>query len=295
MKKNLQITALAAALILFFMAPAKGQTFWGMTSNDNTYGGGTVFSYNVQSDTYKDEFFFKPSPVYEAINAFEESPGVYIGVCNRSQAEGIFHDNSTGNAVYRYNSLKDTTEIVDVLPSYFKHWNAGSKDGADDIIYFKGNLIGMMAVGDDSMAFISYSVSKKELKKITVFNNKSWPCVGNITYTPRQCYFSVANDTTIVFSLGKIQQTGSSETQSLGRDFFAYNPETGKVGTLFNVPATRKVIPRGAFVGTTDNRLLGPEGDDIMEIHLADSSYTFLQPFKNGESKYSSFAVSKLQ
>ena len=274
------------SLILFLMNPAQGQTFWGMTSNDNTYGGGTVFSYNVQADSYKDVFFFKPSPVYEAINAFEESPGVYIGVCNRSQANGIFHDNKTGNAIYRYNALKDTTEIVDVLPSYFKHWNAGSKPGASDIIYFKGNLMGMMGVNDDTMALISYSVSKKELKKIAVYNINPWPGEGNTAYQSRQCYFSVANDTTILFSLGKIQQTGSSETQSLGRDFFAYNPETGKVGVLFNVPATRKVIPRGAFVRTSDNRLLGPEGDDIMEIHLADSSYTFLQPFKNGESQY---------
>jgi uncharacterized repeat protein (TIGR03803 family) len=286
MKKKLQITAWVTALILIFIAPAKGQTFWGMTSDNNVYGGGAIFSYNVQSGTYKEEFAFKPSPVYEAINAFEESPGVYIGVCNRSQADGIYHDNTTGNAIYRYNSLKNTTEIVAVLPYYFMHWIAGSKPGASDIIYFKGNLIGMMGYSDDTMALISYSVAKKELKKMAVFNIQSWPGVGKTAYQSRQCYFSVANDTTILFSLVKIQQTGSSETQSLGRDFFAYNPETGKTGVLFNVPATRKVIPRGAFVRTADNRLLGPEGDDIMEIHLADSSYTFLQPFKNGESKY---------
>ena len=29
MKKNLHISAWVAALILFFMAPAQGQTFWG--------------------------------------------------------------------------------------------------------------------------------------------------------------------------------------------------------------------------------------------------------------------------
>jgi hypothetical protein len=286
MKKNLHISAWAIALIFVFMAPAQGQTFWGMTSNDNTYGGGTIFSYNVQSDSYKDVFFFKPSPVYEAINAFEESPGIYIGVCNRSQADGIYHDNNTENAIYRYNSLKDTTEIVAELPHYFMHWLAGNKPGASDIIYFKGHIIGMMGYNDDTMALISYSVAKKELKEIAVFNIQSWPGDGNTAYQSRQCYFSVANDTTIVFSLAKIQQTGSSETQSLGRDFFAYNPTTGKTGVLFNVPATKRILLRGAFVSTADGRLLGPEGDEIMEIHLADSSYTFLQPFKNGESSF---------
>ena len=179
MKKKLHITAWVAALILFLMNPAQGQTFWGMTSNDNTYGGGTVFSYNVQADTYKDVFVFKPSPVYEAVNAFEESPGVYIGVCNWSQANGIQHDNTTGNAIYRYNSLKDTTEIVAELPHYFMHWIAGSKPGAADIIYFKGNLIGMMGYSDDTMALISYSVAKKELKEIAVFNIQSWPGEGD--------------------------------------------------------------------------------------------------------------------
>ena len=286
MKKLLHATVVATALFLFLMNPVQGQTFWGMTSSDDVYGGGAIFQYNAQSGVYNEMFVFKPSPVFEAINAFEESPGVYIGVCNRSQADGIYHDNTTGNAIYRYNSMKDTTEIVDVLPSYFKHWNAGSKTGADDIIYFKGNLIGMMGVNDDTMALISYSVSKKELKKIAVFNIQSWPGDGNTAYKSGQCYFSVANDTTILFSLGKIQQDGGSDSHSLGRDFFAYNPETGKVGVLFNVPVTRKVIPRGAFVRTTDNRLLGPEGDDIMEILLAESSYNFLMPFKNGESKY---------
>ncbi len=285
MKNNLYFSKLLTVLALLVSVSVSGQTFWGMTSNDNTYGGGTIFSFNVQSKTYKDEFVFKPSPVFEAINAFEESPGVYIGICQRSQAEGVFHDNSTGNAIYRYNALKDTTEIVAELPYYFKHWNAGSKPGADDIIYFKGNIIGMVAFAEDTMALISYSVAKKELKEIAIYNNNSWPGDGKTAYREHYCYFKVVNDTTILFSLEKIQQDGGSETHSLGRDFFAYNPETGIVGKLFNVPATRHIIPRGAFILTSDNRLLGAEGDDIMEIHLADSSYSFLNPF-NGNSQY---------
>ena len=285
MKNKLPFSKLLTVLVLLVSSSVSGQTFWGMTSNDNTYGGGTLFSYNVQSQIYKDEFFFKPSPVYEAINAFEESPGVYIGVCTRSQADGIFNNTSKKNAIYRYNALKGTTEIVAELPYQFKHWSAGSRPGVDDIIYFKGNLIGMVGYNEDTMALISYSVAKKELKKIAYYNNNPWPGDGQTAYREHFCYFTVVNDTTILFSLEKFQQDGGSDTHSLGRDFFVCNPEAGTVGKLFNVPATRRIIPRGAFVLTSDNRLLGAEGDDIMEVHLADSSYTFLNPF-NGNSQY---------
>ncbi len=277
MKNNLYLSKFLTALVLLVSVSVSGQTFWGMTSNDNTYGGGAIFSYNVQSKTYKDEFVFKPSPVFEAINAFEESPGVYVGICRHSQANGIFQNNPGGNAVYRYNTLKDTTEILDVFQYYFEF----NRLGADNIIYFKDNFIGMMKMGEDTMVLVKYMVAKKELQKVASYNISSWPGTGKYSYMPSNCFFSVANDTTILFSLAKKKQTGSSSTQSMGRDFFAFNPEKGKVGILFNVPATRKVIPRGAFVRTKDNRLLGSEGDDIMEIHLEDSSYTFLQPLKN--------------
>ena len=280
MKKTLHTTAFTVALILIFMIPAQGQTFWGMTSSDNTFGGGTVFSYNVQAKTYKDEFVFKPSPVFEAINAFEESPGVYIGVCRHSQENGIFQNSPGGNAIYRYNSIKDTTEIIDVFQHYFEF----NRLGADNIIFFKKNLIGMMNMGQDTMVLVRYIIEKKELHKIASYNISSWPGIDKYSYRSSGCFFSVANDTTIIFSLSKIKQTGSSSTKSMGRDFFAYNPETGKVGILFNVPASRKVIPRGAFVLTNDNRLLGAEGSDIMEIHLVDSSYNFLYPLKSSGS-----------
>jgi len=256
------------------------QTFWGVTSWGTTFEGGTIFSYNVQTNSCVKEFEFKPNPVYEAINIFEESPGVYIGVCNRSFADSVNKPHK--NAIFRYDALKDSTEIVAELSPYFKHWNGGFKDGAADIIYFQGNIISMMGYGEDTMKLVSYDVANKSLKEISTFSCSSWPGDGNYSYNVSGCFFTAVNDTTVLFSLGKFKQVGNDEHHDEGRDFYSYNPQTEQVGKLLNIPPPLRVLPYGPFTQTKNGRLLCPQKNNFLEVHLADSTYSFITPFDYG-------------
>ncbi len=280
MKIKFNFLLFIAGMILLTL-PAAGQTFWGMTSRGSTFQGGTIFSYNVQTNSCKKEFEFKPNPVYDAINIFEESPDVYIGICQKSWADSLTKKQN-GNALYRYYALKDSTEIVAELPYYFKHWNGDFKPGEADIIYFQGNIIGMMRYGEDTMKLVSYSVAEKNLKEISVYSSNSWPGDGNYSYDVSGCYFTAVNDTTVLFSLGKFKQVGRDGILGQGRDFFSYNPQTGHVGILFNIPDSIRVYLYGPFTQTQNGRLLCPASKNILEVHLADSTYSFLTPFGSG-------------
>lgn len=282
MKKNYQLLRLFTGLLLMTAFPALGQTFWGVTSMGSTFQGGTIFSYNVQTNNCVKEFEFKPNPVYDAFNIFEESPGVYIGACQKSFADSVGKPQN-GSAIFRYDALKDSTEIVAELPSYFKHWNGGFKSGEADIIYFQGNIISMMGYGEDTMKLVSYDVANKSLKEISTFVCKSWPGDGNYGYNVSACFFTAVNDTTVLFSLGKFKQVGNDSRSNEGRDFYSYNPQTGHVGKLFNIPdSPHKVLPYGPFTQTKNGRLLCPEKNDFLEVNLADSTYSFVTPFDNG-------------
>ncbi len=275
MTKNSYPKAVLLSLMLLISASSFSQTFWGMTSNDDTYDGGTLFSFNVQTNTYHDEYVFKPNPVFGAMNVFEESPGIYVGICNQSFADGV-HNKNTHDALYRYYASKDSTEIVALFPGDFIH--AQYHDGDADIIYFKNSIIGMIYPDGknryDSMVLINYSVPDNQLEKVAVFNKNTWPGEGNTSYSPNNCYFTPVNDTTIVFCLSKSYQYSSSDIRYAGQDFFHYNPQTGRLNILFSIPDSITTRPRGAFIKTTDGRLLGIDTYGIAHLNLADSSYS---------------------
>ncbi|MBN2638745.1 MAG: T9SS type A sorting domain-containing protein [Bacteroidales bacterium] len=280
MKKNLLLFNLISGLLIFMFSSVSGQTFWGMTGTDYPYQGGTVFSFNAQTNQCTFEYTFKPSPVYDAFNVYEAGPGVYVGVCGESYADGIA--STSKSYLYQYTAATDQSEIIAEFPGYFPH--AQYSDGDADIIYFNNSIIGMMIMEPDSMALINYSVSGQTFQKIKVFNVDSWPGDGNFSYGMNNCHFSPVNDTTVVFSLAKSQQQGSSSMYYQGREFYSYNPQTGKIGLLFTTPSSQYIFPQGPFVKTADGRLFCQASNNIMELKLADSSYSIISPFSDGNS-----------
>lgn len=277
--KNLPIQITLFIFLLLFASTSIAQTFWGMTSNDGLYGGGAIFSFDAKTDSYQTEYVFKPSPVYNAFNVFEQSPDMYIGVCDRSYVESIYGD-SDYHYLYQYDALKDTTEIIYEFPGYFTQ--SQYQNGEADIIYFNNSIIGMLKeVNNDTMTLINYSLENKTLTEIAKFNTDNWPGEGNSAYSMNACYFSPVNDTTVLFSLGKFTQLPDTEIRKDGREFYSYNPQKGTIGILFTTSSTENINPYGPFIKTSDNRLLSQIGNHIMEVKLADSSYSFMYPFSD--------------
>ena len=51
MRKKLLLLTFVTLLLSFMSGPMSAQTFWGVTSQGTTFMGGTIFSYNVQTNS----------------------------------------------------------------------------------------------------------------------------------------------------------------------------------------------------------------------------------------------------
>ena len=261
---------------LLFSLSLNAQTFYGVTSNDGTYGGGTIFSYDAGTETYIDEYVFKPNPVYDAMVLFEQSSGVYVGVCGRSNENSIYGE-QPGNAIFGYDVSSGETSIVAELPYSFHVQNSGNPPG--DIILFESNLIvGIVLLPNDSIGLFRYSLFNHTSEVVAKFNAESYPDDGVYTYSPNSCFFTVVDDETIVFSLNKMEGTSDGSVYA-GRDFFKYKLSDNSVEVIVNVPYGDKFLPYGPFTKTNDGKWICPGSDDFMELDIANSSYVIHDPF----------------
>jgi uncharacterized repeat protein (TIGR03803 family) len=252
------------------------QSLYGVTSNDETYGGGTVFSYDAGTGTYTDEYIFRPNPVYDAKVLFEQSSGVYVGVCDRSNENTIYGE-QPGNAIFGYDVSSGETDIVAELPYNFHVQNSGNPPG--DIILFESNLIvGIVLLPNDSIGLFRYSLFNNTSEVVAKFNAESYPDDGVYTYSPNGCFFTAIDNETIVFSLNKMQGTSDGSVYA-GRDFFKYSLSDNSVEVIVNVPYGDKFYPYGPFTKTLDGKWICPGSDDFMELDISNSSYVIHDPF----------------
>ncbi len=227
-------------IALLIAGSSYGQTFYGVTSADATYGGGTIFCYDADAGTYTDEYVFKPNPIHKAQVLFEQSSGVYVGICDRSD-ENTIYGSQDENSVFSYNVATDKSEILLELPYEFHVQNSGNPPG--DIILFKKELIlGIVLLPNDSLGLMRYSLFTNSYDIVAKFSGAYYPADGDSSYMASGCYFSAVDDNTIVFSLKKSKGTSDGSVDE-GRDFFKFTPQDNSVSVILNVPSSELFIP----------------------------------------------------
>ncbi|NPA36509.1 MAG: T9SS type A sorting domain-containing protein [Chlorobi bacterium] len=275
MKLNFYFSLLIA---MFLTVMVKGQVFYGVTSSYSQYGGGTIFSFDAGTGTYTDEYLFKPNPVYDPLVLFEQSSGVYVGVCERSN-ENSTYDEQEGNSIYTYDLSTGESRILYELPYSFHVQNSGNPPG--DIILFDGELIvGIVLLPNDSIGLIRYSLFSNSSEIVAKFNAEVYPDDGVYTYSPSGCFFSAVDDNTIVFNLRKRKGTSDGSVEE-GWDFFMFTPQDNSVNVILNVPDSDSFYPYGPFTKTNDGKLFCPGSDDFMELDIDNASYILHFPFSD--------------
>ncbi|GEM_PF-5681631 len=270
-------------MMLMLSASSFGQTFWGVTHNDNKFNEGTIFSYDADAGVYTDEYVFKPNIVYKAWNAFEEGAYIYVGVCERSFEESA---NAPGGKsyIYRYNAISDSTEIVKELPHPF-HVQIINHSTPGNVIYFNNDeVIGFVLNNPlDSVILIRYSIQNDLYQEITRYSTNPYPGEGEFSYSVSNCYFSIIDNSKIIFSLSKKKGLADNGSSNEGRNFYVFNPQDNSIKVLFNVPYTDSFIPYGPILTTTTGKNYCPGRDDFLELNIADKSYTIHAPFQSKE------------
>ena len=275
-------TYLFFIISIFLQISVNAQTFWGVTNDDGTYGGGTIFSYDAGTGTYTDEYVFKPNPIYAPWNVFEESAGVYVGVCEKSTVDGT-NDSKSNRFIYRYTQATNTSEIIGELPHPFHVQN--KKYAPGNIVYFNNDeIIGFVLNNDlDSIILIRYSVSADSYSEVAKYSTTSYPAEGAYSYSATGCYFSIIDNSTIIFSLKKIKGIADSESTNEGIDFFVFNPQDNSITTLFNVPYADKFLPQGPIAATSTGLLYCPGSKKMMKINLSGKTYSLYPAFGDDE------------
>ena len=276
MKRRIQFRNSLIILTLLLSATVMGQTFWGTTPIGGRYGNGTIFSFNAQSGTYHTAYDFKPNPVFRAYNAFEESPNVYIGVCTHSIENGSSEELRDGNSIYRYNAITDTTEIIFNYPYSTYH-----SENIGDMIYIKNKAILGLSNVDDTVKLIRYDISTDTYQEFGTFYSGSYPEIGVTAHYTTTSYLSEINDSMVIFSLTKVVGAANSSKISKGCDFFAYNPQTNAIDSLFNIPNSEPHISKGPLTQTADKRIFAPMNRSIVELNLSEKTYHTVHTFSD--------------